>query len=735
MSNVKDYESMDTGTGYVNPLDHLFDEMRLLDLRLLKTLRIRQGTIADEPVTKGLFVAFEEVESLLTSAEKDLSHPVDPDIVSLDNLIREGQESITAKLAHGGNSVNAFPIVRLERMFGLNPFEIGMILMAFAAEADKKYERIHAYFNDDLTKKLPSVATALDAFCRNEAEKLHGWRHVSPDSPLLFFNLIRFAEDHAESSFLSRRFRLDERIKRFMVGDNGLQEGLLPVARLYFPHGALPAFHAHAAMKEKIVRHIMHENSISAGKQVFWLFGKADDEKKAVVTAVSEEIKVPLIRADMEDIVLESDQAAVIKNLFREAALQSAILFLEGGDRLYSPDDRSVYLKKTLLRTISQISWVTVISAETLWMPDDAAGLYPWCPLEFSLPGYAERKKMWQDALMNSRISASDIDILAGRFTFSENRINTIVHHARMQANGDDVALDGIYHACSLQPRQGLEMYAARVPHHYTWHDIVLPEDKNRQLREICSYIKHKHLVYFSWGFEKKLALGRGLNILFSGPSGTGKTMAADIIAAEFRLDMFKVDLSSVVSKYIGETEKNLNRIFREAESGNIVLFFDEADALFGKRSEVKDAHDRYANIEINYLLQKMEEHEGIVILATNLGKNLDEAFLRRMHFTVEFPFPDEKQRALIWRKIFPANAPLSDDIDLIFLANRFKLAGGNIKNIALSAAFYAAEDGSEIRMRHIILAAKREFQKMGKLCVKGDFGEYYDLIEEGARA
>jgi SpoVK/Ycf46/Vps4 family AAA+-type ATPase len=209
--------------------------------------------------------------------------------------------------------------------------------------------------------------------------------------------------------------------------------------------------------------------------------------------------------------------------------------------------------------------------------------------------------------------------------------------------------------------------------------------------------------------------------------------MAADIIASEFRLDMFKVDLSSVVSKYIGETEKNLNRIFREAESGNIVLFFDEADALFGKRSEVKDAHDRYANIEINYLLQKMEEHEGIVILATNLGKNLDEAFLRRMHFTVEFPFPDERQRALIWRKIFPEKAPLSDDIDMAFLASRFKLAGGNIKNIALAAAFYAAGESSEIRMRHIVLAARREYQKLGKLCVKGDFGEYYDLIKEGA--
>jgi DNA polymerase III delta prime subunit len=735
MRGVNDEEGMKAAVGYMDLLDHLSDEMRLLDLTLLRTLRVRQKTIAEDPATKGFFVAYDEVESLLSSAEKDFPLPSDPDIASLDNVIQDLRESISMKLSQGGDSGNVFPLGRLERMFGLGPFETGMILIAFAAEADKKYERIHAYFNDDMTKKMPSLSTAFDVLCKDKTEQLQAWRHVSPDSPLLFFSLIRFVDDQGDSSFISRRFRLDERIKRFIVGESGLQESLVPIARLYFPYGAAPAFRVRTAMKDSILRHISDGKSINSGKQVFWMFGKAHEEKKAVARAVCSEINLPLIIADLEDIYLEADQGALLRNLFREAALQSAILFLEGGDRLYGPDEKSVYLRRTLLKTISQISWLTIISAETLWMPGDAEGLSGWHPLEFSLPGFSERKKIWQDALSRSGLSVSDIDRLAGRFTFSESRINSVVLQAELQSKGDGAALDAIYHACSAQSRQSLEMYAARVPHHYTWNDIVLPEDRTNQLREVCDYIKHKHLVYFAWGFEKKLALGRGLNVLFSGPSGTGKTMAADIIASEFRLDMFKVDLSSLVSKYIGETEKNLNRIFREAASGNIVLFFDEADALFGKRSEVKDAHDRYANIEINYLLQKMEEHEGIVILATNLSKNLDEAFLRRMHFTVEFPFPDEKQRALIWKKIFPEKAPLSDDINITFLASRFKLAGGNIKNIALSAAFYAAEESSDIGMRHIILAAKREYQKMGKLCVKGDFGEYYDLIKEGAGA
>jgi SpoVK/Ycf46/Vps4 family AAA+-type ATPase len=237
--------------------------------------------------------------------------------------------------------------------------------------------------------------------------------------------------------------------------------------------------------------------------------------------------------------------------------------------------------------------------------------------------------------------------------------------------------------------------------------------------------------VYDEWGFDQKLHMGKGLNMLFSGPPGTGKTMAAEVIARELELDLYKIDLSQVVSKYIGETEKNLDRIFTAAESTNAILFFDEADSLFGKRSQVHDAHDRYANIEIGYLLQKMEEYDGIAILATNLRNNMDEAFIRRLKFSVEFPFPDESYRFRIWRGHFPGGAPASDDIDFAFLARQFKLAGGNIKNIVLNASFMAAADDKCIHMKHLILAARREYQKMGKACTEAIFGEYMFLIKD----
>jgi ATP-dependent 26S proteasome regulatory subunit len=373
---------------------------------------------------------------------------------------------------------------------------------------------------------------------------------------------------------------------------------------------------------------------------------------------------------------------------------------------------------------------MTFISAEVQWMPDEFLIGVTWYPFAFELPSYYERRRVWADLLEGAAVSAAEIDAIAGRFVLDKKRITDVVLHTKMLKNSSEVTIDAIYDTCRSRIYRKMGVYARRLIPRYRLKDIVLPDDQMHHLQEICSHLRHRHTVYFKWGFENRFALGKGLNILFSGSSGTGKTMAADIIANEFKLDLYQIDLSAIVSKYIGETEKNLSRIFKEASSGNLILFFDEADALFGKRSEVKDAHDRYANIEIDYLLQKMEDHEGIVILATNLSKNIDEAFLRRLHFSLEFPFPDENQRLLIWKKIFPPETPIEADIEFSFLAERFSLSGGNIKNVAMTAAFYAAEDESAVRMPHIILALKRELQKMGKLCVKADFGRYYAVLE-----
>jgi SpoVK/Ycf46/Vps4 family AAA+-type ATPase len=285
-----------------------------------------------------------------------------------------------------------------------------------------------------------------------------------------------------------------------------------------------------------------------------------------------------------------------------------------------------------------------------------------------------------------------------------------------------ETTLADLYAACRSQSNQKLSELAVKIEPRYSWGDIVLPEEKVGQVKDICNQVKNRYRVFGEWGFDRKFSHGKGLSVLFSGPPGTGKTMAAEVIAHELQLDLYKVDLSGVVSKYIGETEKNLSKIFKEAETSNAILFFDEADALFGKRTEVSDAHDRYANIETSYLLQKMEEYEGVVILATNLRENMDEAFTRRIRFIVEFPFPDAASRLRIWSTHFPKEAPLSDEIDYQFLSKQLQVAGGNIKNIVLNSAFLAAQDGGVIDMEHILRGVKREFEKIGKLWNESNF-------------
>jgi ATPase family associated with various cellular activities (AAA) len=330
-------------------------------------------------------------------------------------------------------------------------------------------------------------------------------------------------------------------------------------------------------------------------------------------------------------------------------------------------------------------------------------------------PSSAERAECWRASLSATGIPLEpvDLDTLADRFVLAPSQIEDAVRMATRQAG--PLTLAQLVKAARAQTGHDLAGLASPVRLVAAWNDIVLPPDSFAQLKEICARIAGRRRVLDEWGFDRKLGRGTGAAALFAGPSGTGKTMAAEIIASELGLGLYKVDLAGVISKYIGETEKNLDRIFTAAQGANVVLFFDEAEALFGKRSEVRDAHDRYANIEVAYLLQKMEAHDGLAILATNMRGNLDESFTRRLAFTVHFPFPDEEHRRRIWASIWPAEAPLKPDVDLDFLARRFPLSGGNIKNVALAAAFLAADAGTHVDMAHVLHAVRREYQKLGK--------------------
>jgi hypothetical protein len=362
-----------------------------------------------------------------------------------------------------------------------------------------------------------------------------------------------------------------------------------------------------------------------------------------------------------------------------------------------------------------------LVAADRRWL--ERAGHLPWVissprelPLD-ALPGLA-----WREDAAGHNVPASDDEwqAVAGRRRPPGARLNRTQLELVAPLLGHPEA--PVASALRRLARGHLDTLTRRTPPRRTWSDLVVGDEQADGLHLLCARWRHREIVYGGWGFSPLPSLG--VVALFSGPSGTGKTLAAEVVAAELGLDLYRLDISTVVSKYIGETEKNLEQVFTAASAGEVVLFFDEADALFGKRSEVSDAHDRYANIEVAYLLQRLEAHDGLVVLATNLQQNIDPAFLRRIDVLVPFPEPDEGQRRAIWERSFGDRAPLGD-LDLEWVARRFELTGGEIRNVALEAAFRAASFASPITMPHLMAALRRELRKGGRLCNREDFARW----------
>jgi len=373
------------------------------------------------------------------------------------------------------------------------------------------------------------------------------------------------------------------------------------------------------------------------------------------------------------------------------------------------------------------VSSLTVLEGENPWAAQPLEVVtVPLHGLDFT-----DRRNVWKGQLEAAKIETpKTIDDLSALYRLGADEIHRAVNTASEQARlaGRPTSEDDLLEAARIQSSRDLGPMAQRIVPVHQWKYLILSGDRLAQLREIANQARYRHVVFDDWGFGASLSLGKGLSALFSGPPGTGKTMAAEVLANDLRLDLYKIDLSQVVSKYIGETEKNLGRVFSRARTGSCILFFDECDALFGKRTEVKDAHDRYANIEIAYLLQKIDEYDGLSILATNLRQNLDPAFTRRLTFIVDFPFPDEASRKRIWQTIWPAGVPLSRELDFEYIAHQFKLSGGSVKNVALGAAFLAAADGgTEVGTKHLVQAARRELEKMGRSMTRAELGRFAD--------
>ncbi len=730
-------------TPYPDTRTYLADYFSLLAARLHREVlraRLLRGPSTDETFL-GLFLSDDEMERVLQGLH-GAQIMYDDQAMSLEARAAELAAHISDRLA-----ATTLPLrpARLAELFDLSPAALEVTLLLLAPEVDARFARVYAYLQDDVSRRWLSPGLALRLLPGTAVDDPAGRGLFAPDSPLVQHQLIRIGAggEQVPAPLIDRPLKLDDRIVEYLLEHDSLDPALEEWAELNIPAAELTGLEASAGTPAQALARLPVDAGVAAQLAhladlwrapaapgaFFW--GREGSGKGAAAAALAHSLGRPLLTVDATLLahppVPELDSR--LRRAGREAHLRGALLHIRHGDAL-DADGRAAALRL--------LGPGVILSTQAAW-PLHALPQPPLV-IHFPVPDFELRRRLWGSALAgrtngNGRLPAE----LAGRFRLTPEQIARAAAVAQgqawLRAGPDAVPVEtDWFDGCRQQSNPNLAALAVKMSSPHTWDDLVLPEPQMALLRAIESQVRHVHTVYERWGFERKLAAGRGLNALFTGPSGTGKTMAAAILARSLGLDMYKIDLSAVVSKYIGETEKNLSHIFEEAGSANAILFFDEADALFGKRSEVKDAHDRYANIEISYLLQKMEEYEGVAILATNFSQNLDEAFARRMSFVIDFPFPAAADRERIWRGLFPADAPRAADIDFAFLAQQFELAGGHIRNCVLTAAFLAVEEGAAIGMGHLVQGVARELAKMGRPLQKSAFASYFTAARQGRK-
>ena len=578
--------------------------------------------------------------------------------------------------------------------FGLSPFERDVLLVCAGVEMDARFAALCAAAQGDPQRLSPTFSLAMAALPEPH------WDALTPTAPLRRARLIEVGG--GSSALTLSPLRIDERILHFLAGVSYQDERLAGLIEPAPPSNLLPDSHQKLADQ---LGAIWARGNRGDSSPILQICGEDGVGKHAIAAATCAGLGLKLSILAAEALPASPAELEPLLRLWeREALLTGSALLLDCDD-IARTDTAQPH---AILRLSERLNGHLFISSRER----QRAGQRPMFTIDVPLPTTGEQRTLWQAALGPSPTPLhNQIDTVASQFRLSSAAIRSagaeVLGRAESEADG------ALWNICRLQARTRLDDLAQRIETAAGWNDLILPNSQRHILSEVAAHVRQRAMVYERWGFAGKGARGLGISALFAGASGTGKTMAAEALAEELRLDLYRIDLSSVVSKYIGETEKNLRRIFDAAEQGGAILLFDEADALFGKRSEVKDSHDRYANIEVSYLLQRMETYRGLAILTTNLRSSLDTAFLRRLRFVVQFPFPDSLQRAEIWQRIFPRETPI-EALDYDKLA-RLNVAGGNIRSIAVNAAFLAADSGHPVRMTHLLRAARSEYAKLEK--------------------
>jgi AAA+ superfamily predicted ATPase len=586
----------------------------------------------------------------------------------------------------------------LSQQFGLSIFEEQLLLFCVALELNTQIATLCAQIQDNPPRPYPTFALALTLFADPD------WSVVMADGALRYWQLIEVIENSTTPLTVSP-LRADMRIVHYLKGVNHLDARLkMLVTPLSQPFTAEVPPSQQATINE-IIKALERSEKHQQPYPVIQLLGPDTASCQQLAQATANQLGLQLYRLPLEQLPTQVSELTTLARLWhRETRLLPLGLYIDGSE--IDPKSTQATVLKQFLDRCQGICFLD--------LPDKVFSL-PRSPIaiEVAKPTIPEQRHLWQSLL--DEHSSEMAMVLSSQFCLNTPDIIEIA----TRHTGEADSPSSLWNACLNKTRPKLDNLAQRIEVKATWEDVVLPEEEMALLHEIANQVRQRSRVYDDWGFRNKMNRGLGINALFAGESGTGKTMAAEVIANDLQLHLYRIDLSAVVSKYIGETEKNLRKLFDAAEDGGAILFFDEADALFGKRSEVKDSHDRYANIEINYLLQRIEAFRGLAILATNLKGSLDTAFLRRLRFIVTFPVPGRSERQQLWEKVFPKETPVAD-LDYKRLA-RLNLTGGNIHSIAINAAFLAA-DQSEITMAHVLMAARGEYRKLERPINEEDF-------------
>jgi hypothetical protein len=599
-------------------------------------------------------------------------------------LSGQEKEADLASPEESRSNSRAYAIDIITESFGLSPFERDLLLLCAGVEMDAELASLCAVAQGHTQRAYATFGLALGALHQPH------WSALAPTRPLRHWRFIEVSDD---VGLASARLRIDERVLHFLAGVDLLDSRLQPLLRIRGQAEIMAT--AHQQVTGSIIEALTPHQ---APAPMIQLIGDDAYGQEDVAAAIAAHFGVRLAILSTEDIPGNAQELDALVTLWqRESVLYSCALLILAAEAT---------VPAFVSRLTERVSGLVFYAArEPLSLRRSSLRF------QVNKPSAADQKQLWQACLGNiARRLNGSLDGVSSQFRLSAQTIAATGQSLQTILAASETPDAAFWQACRSLGRPRLDDLAQRIDPAAGWDDLILPEPQKYTLRQIASHLRHQLRVYEEWGFARKGSRGLGLSTLFCGESGTGKTMAAEVLASELHLDLYRIDLSSVVSKYIGETEKNLRRVFDAAEDCGAILLFDEADALFGKRSEVKDSHDRYANIEVSYLLQRMEAYRGLAILTTNMKTALDTAFQRRLRFVVQFPFPDQSHREAIWRGVFPNSTPV-EGIDFMKLA-RLNVAGGNIRNIALNAAFLAVESDEPIGMEHLLSAAHSEASK-----------------------